>query len=50
MTELREGDTMLKSVETIGAKDHAEAIAIFRAQVIAPMCVGNSGAANAPSF
>lgn len=34
---------MLKSVETIGAKDHAEAIAIFRAQVIAPMCVGKLG-------
>jgi len=31
---------MLKSVETIGAKDHAEEIAIFRAQVIAPLCVG----------
>lgn len=31
---------MLKSVEGIGAKDHAEAIAIFRAQVIAPLCVG----------
>ena len=34
---------MLKSVETIGAKDHAEAIAIFRAQVIAPLCVGRLG-------
>ena len=31
---------MLKSVEAIGAKDHAEAVAIFRAQVIAPLCVG----------
>ena len=31
---------MLKSVEEIGAKDHAEAIAIFRAQVIAPLCIG----------
>lgn len=31
---------MQNSVETLGAKDHAEAIAIFRAQVIAPLCVG----------
>lgn len=34
---------MLKSVETIGARDHAEAVAIFRAQVIAPLCVGRLG-------
>ncbi len=31
---------MLKEAEKIGAKDHGEAIAIFRAQVIAPLCVG----------
>lgn len=31
---------MLKEAEKIGAKDHAEAVAIFRAQVIAPLCVG----------
>jgi putative transposase len=33
----------MKNVEAIGAKDHAEAVAIFRAQVIAPLCVGRLG-------
>ena len=31
---------MLKEAEKIGPKDHHEAIAIFIAQVIAPLCVG----------
>lgn len=31
---------MLKEAEKIGPRDHHEAIAIFRAQVIAPLCVG----------
>jgi putative transposase len=31
---------MLKNAEALGAKDQTEAIAIFRAQVIAPLCVG----------
>lgn len=31
---------MLNDVEDIGAKDLSESIAIFRAQVIAPLCVG----------
>jgi transposase len=32
---------MLQNTEAIGPKDHAEAIAIFRAQVIAPLCLGD---------
>jgi transposase InsO family protein len=34
------GDVLLQNTESIGPKDRAEAIAIFRAQVIAPLCIG----------
>ena len=30
----------MNTTDKLGPKDHAEAIAIFRAQVIAPLCVG----------
>ena len=32
---------MLQNTEAIGPKDHAEAVAIFRAQVIAPLCISD---------